>query len=59
MRAEHQKLESEWADCKAIADGTQRATCYEKVHDEGEAAMAQREGQRHFHGGDRPPPPPQ
>jgi len=40
MRAEHQRLESEWADCKAIADGTARATCYEKVHDEGEADMA-------------------
>jgi len=56
MRAEHQRLEAEWADCKAIADGTARATCYEKVHDESEAAMAQRRG----HGGqDRPPPPPQ
>ncbi len=52
MRAEHQRLEAEWAQCKAIADGTARATCYEKVHDEGEAAMAQRRGR----GGDRPPP---
>jgi hypothetical protein len=57
MRAEHQRLEAEWADCKAIADGTARATCYEKVHDEGEAATAKREAERRNHGGpDRPPP---
>lgn len=57
MRGEHQRLEAEWADCKAIADGTARATCYEKVHDESEAAMAKREAERHNHGGqDRPPP---
>lgn len=55
MRAEHQRLEAEWANCKAITDGSARAACYEKVHDEGEAAMAKREAERHNHGG--PPPP--
>jgi hypothetical protein len=54
MRAEHQRYEAEWADCKAIADGTARATCYEKVHDEQEAAMAARQAERHGHGGSPP-----
>jgi hypothetical protein len=57
MRAEHQRLESEWTECKAIADGTARATCYEKVHDEGEAAMARRDAERHSRGGSGRPPP--
>lgn len=59
MRAEHDRLEAEWAACKALADGTARATCYERVHDESEADMARREAERHSRGGDRPPPPPQ
>jgi hypothetical protein len=51
MRAEHAQFEAEWAQCKTIADGTARATCYEKVHDENEAAMAKHAAERH-----RPPP---
>ncbi|GGF08456.1 hypothetical protein GCM10011611_12360 [Aliidongia dinghuensis] len=51
MRAEHDRFEAAWAQCRTIADGTTRATCYEKLHDDLEAARAQRHGH-----GDRPPP---
>ena len=54
-RAEHARFEAEWAECKAIADGSARAACYEKVHDEAEAAMARHEAEHHG----RPPQPPQ
>jgi hypothetical protein len=39
MKAEHEAFDHQWAECKKIADGTQRATCYEKWHDDVTAAM--------------------
>jgi hypothetical protein len=51
-RAEHAQFEAAWAQCKAIADGSARADCFEKVHDDAEAAMAR-------HAAERRGPPPQ